>query len=266
VSFAIKPDPEQDLSMPRLQNLRRLAVMTSPRLPGPEYVSLGITPQPDYAGHIGPSFIRRLERNPSLTQIQFVFDDNAFRSPYAVALDVPAAPLLTDPSTWEATGARGVSIRTYLNPSTQEQLVHLRALTRALEHPSAQSYVGARRAWRDFCNFRGRTIPLSILRGAYIEAGMDIDWIEPGREMEFGYRPDGWKVLEDWRDEVEDVSDVEYVDSDGESMDLADSDFSDDDEDEDEDEDESETDQTTDWADTDEDVDEDDPIGGWDVD
>jgi hypothetical protein len=189
-----------------------------------------------------------------------MFQDNPFPSTFSPASSAIRPDLLTHPSTWESKGARGVIIRTYKNPFTGEILYHFRALTRSLEHASGQSYVGAKRVWRDFSHFRGRTVPLDILRGAYLEAEMEMNWMEGGRDLEFGLRSVGWKVIEDWREEAGDESDMEYEESDVDSeegWELSDEDNIDG---------ETNLQEESDWEDTDEDVNGEDPIGGWEVD
>lgn len=35
---------------------------------------------------------------------------------------------------------------------------------------------------------------------AYKDAGMDLDWLEGGREMELGADGSGWRILREWRE------------------------------------------------------------------
>lgn len=126
-----------------------------------------------------------------------------FRGPSASApssLSGTSAVLQVDelyppPAEWEATGTRGLTIRTYAASSTGYHLLHIRALTRAAEK-HGRFYVDAKRCWWDLTWYRGETVPYETLRKVYTAGSLDMDWTEGGREMTMN--KEAWEVLENW--------------------------------------------------------------------
>lgn len=233
---------------------------------------MGIGPTLQKSGHISLYFFQYILRNPTLSSVLFLFLEEPFPRTYARTREEPE--YFVPPTRWEAEGHRGAIIRQYTSGRTGEDLWHIRALSRALDHKSGMSFVGVKRQWQDFTSFKGRTVPRHILEQAYKEAGMELDWLEGGREMELGADGSGWRILRQWRETAGDASDIDddFTDEDLEGTEA--------DTDEDEDDDLSDVDggwgppgslmenagvDSDGWADTDDDGEDDeesdDPLG-----
>ncbi|KAI9632169.1 uncharacterized protein MKK02DRAFT_30699 [Dioszegia hungarica] len=218
----------ESLRIPRVKNLRRLTILTTPRLPLEDYISLSIGPSPLKTGHLSPFFFQYIQRNPQLSIILFLFLEEPFPSAYNAHSVEPE--YFVDPPRWEMEGHRGATIRQY-TVGRIEQFWHIRTLSRSLDHKSGMAYVGARRVWQDFTHFRGRTVPRHVLEEVYKAADLSLESIEGGRELEM---PDAaWAILRDWRETAGDESEVEDdftdEDLDGDEMDTEDDDEEDED-------------------------------------
>jgi hypothetical protein len=189
---------------------------------------------------------------PKLTSIQLHYDEDVFPSMYRY---VPEPTYFVPPEEWEVKGYRGMVIRSFDNPTNPSAvLYHIRALTRSLDRVG-ETYVGVRRVWRDLSRYRGRTVPIRILDRVYATAatayGADAEYFASGREWiegKRGIRMDStraWSILEEWRNSVDDDSDIQ-------SSDEEDSD----DEDEDDDDDDLESLDDDGWGDTSDESDE----------
>jgi hypothetical protein len=153
-------------------------------------------------------FLHYIRRNPLLDTILFLFLEEPFPSVYMA--DYVEPEYFVPPPRWAPEGHRGAIFRQYTSGIHGEELWHIRALSRSLDHESGLSYVGARRQWQDFTHYKGRTVPRNILEAAYNAAGFkDLQWLEGGRNLELGDGESGWRVLREWRITASDESEVD---------------------------------------------------------
>lgn len=227
----------QTQKLPRAPKLQRLLLVTSRRPPISEYIELGVShpAKPIAADRISSRFATALMEYPKLTTVQLHYDEDVFPSLHRA---VPEPEYHVPPARWDAEGHRGYVIRSYDNPTNPSAvLYHIRALTRSLER-TGETYVGTRRAWRDLSRYRGRTVPVPILdqvyaaakSTAYGAAAADFSIGREWKEGKRGIRMDSsraWSILDEWRNAVDDDSDVE----------SSDEEMGDDDEDDDDDDD-----------------------------
>ena len=174
-----------------MSRLVDLTILTPPRPTPLEYTRMPIGTALGPTSAISSRLVSHLARTPLLTVILFRFLEDAF--PCVYDPDFVTRQYAVPPSLWESTGHRGMIIRQYANPSTGEELWHMRALSRVVAHKSGQVYLGVERSWRDLTRFEGQTVPREVLQAA----GAEMGFLEGGRGLDLD--SEVWTALRQWR-------------------------------------------------------------------